>query len=110
MTQPGEAMDVETIIRNYAQGVQLQGREPQYYDDDFSEFDQMDFFEREQFIRDNEQYINELRTRISKDQAEPDRPLPSDGLNIQPDGSTTPPVSGVGEADSGQSAATPAKA
>nr|QJB19606.1 MAG: hypothetical protein [Microvirus sp.] len=68
MTQPNEAMSVRDIIARFAQGVPLSqhdyGDLGLSEDEDYSDFDKMDYFEKMEYIEDNKQYIEELQARV----------------------------------------------
>lgn len=69
-TQPNDVMGVREILERFTRGLPLNTGDVGYYDDpediDLSDFDAMDKFEKEMYIRENREYINDLEKRAKE--------------------------------------------
>lgn len=105
-TQPNDVMGVREILERFTRGLPLGTGDIGYYDDpeniDLSDFDAMDRFEKEMYIRENREYLNDLEKRAKEIEsqgeeldpkqkseapksAEGDKPPMSGGQNPNPD-------------------------
>lgn len=72
MTQPNDVMSVKEVLDRFTRGLPLNSGDIGYYDDpdgmDMSDFDMMDKFEKEDFIREQREFVNELQRRYDEEQ------------------------------------------
>lgn len=73
-TQPNDVMSVRDILEKFARGLPISAGDIGFYDDpddlDMSDFDAMDPFEKEMFIREQREYVKELEERVKDEQKE----------------------------------------
>lgn len=86
MTMPNEALTVRQIIERYAQGIPVSQNTDGYYDDpddmDMSDFDNLDFFEKMQYILDNKEYIKQLEERVEQESLKQQAPEGQDDRTV----------------------------
>lgn len=73
-TQPNDVLSIREILDKYTRGLPVSAGDVGYYDDpediDLSDFDAMDPFEKEMYIRENREYLQELERRHAEEQKE----------------------------------------
>lgn len=101
-TQPNDVMSVRQILEKFARGLPVSAGDIGYYDDpedlDMSDFDAMDPFEKEMYIREQREYVKELEQRMKDTESQtpvnssaPQEQEPAEGGKPQTsDGQTTP--------------------
>lgn len=83
LTQPDETLSVRDIIRNHTRGLEVPAL-PGFRDDpediDLSDFDQMDSFQKEMYLRDNASAIERLKSELdeARDSLEAEPPTGGD--------------------------------
>lgn len=71
-TQPNDVMSIREILDKFTRGLPVSAGDVGYYDDpediDMSDFDAMDKFEKEMYIREQREYVKELESRMQEDE------------------------------------------
>lgn len=79
-TQPNDVMSIRTILDKFSRGLPVSAGDIGYYDDpddiDMSDFDAMDKFEKEMYIREQREYVKELESRMQEEQKDTESQTP----------------------------------
>lgn len=79
-TQPNDAMSVRKILEKFSRGLPVGTGDIGYYDDpediDMSDFDDMDPFEKQMYIREHRERLEQMEQRLKDEQKDPEAQLP----------------------------------